>query len=185
MNYIKSYISVTLEDLNKIKNLDEKIESLFYIDDCVCSKWGINLSTNKFDTNTLKDNSSFKTICTNIIYPKILIFNFDLESNGNLINDFKNLKNNQNKIIHLLNETLEIKNNIYELSGIITMYSYDQFTASIINNKNNNSYIKENNYYYNDGFHDNSKIFSESFKKVKLIDYLKKFVIVSAIYISL
>ena len=38
MNYIKSYISVTLEDLNKIKNLDEKIESLFYIDDCVCPK---------------------------------------------------------------------------------------------------------------------------------------------------
>ena len=89
-----------------------------------------------------------------------------MESNGNLINDFQNLKNNQNKIIHLLNETLEIKNNIYELSGIINMYSYDQFTASIINNKNNNSYIKENNYYYNDGFHDNSKIFLKVLKRL-------------------
>ena len=64
------------------------------------------------------------------------------------------------------------------------MYSYDHFTASLINTKTNNSYIKENNYYYNDGFHDNSKIFCESVNNVKLIDYLKKYVIVSAIYIS-
>ena len=77
--FYKSYISVTLEKFNKIKNLDVKIESLFYINDCVCPKCGINLSTNKLDIKTLKDNSSFKTICTNIIYTEILIFNFDLE----------------------------------------------------------------------------------------------------------
>ena len=85
----------------------------------------------------------------------------------NLLNDFQNLKTNQNKIIPLLNKSLVMNNKIYELSGIINMYSYNHFTASLINTKNNNSYIKENNYYYNDGYHDNSKIFCESVNNVK------------------
>ena len=64
------------------------------------------------------------------------------------------------------------------------MFSYDHFTASLINSKNNNFYIKKYNHYYNYGFHDNLKMFSESIKNLKLADYLKKFAIVAAIYIN-
>ena len=61
------------------------------------------------------------------------------------------------------------------------MYSYDHFTASLINTKINNSYIKENNYFYNDGYHNNSKIYYENFKNIQFSDFLKKYVIVSVI----
>ena len=64
------------------------------------------------------------------------------------------------------------------------MYNYDHFTASLINTKINNSYIKENNNYYNDGQHNNSKIYYENFNNIQFRDFLKKYVIVSAIYIS-
>ena len=49
------------------------MDSLFCVEDCVCPKYGINLAENKLDKNSIKTISSFKTIATNIIYPKIII----------------------------------------------------------------------------------------------------------------
>ena len=44
--YYRPYITITLEEINNIKSLNEKIESLFYMEDCVCPKCGINLAEN-------------------------------------------------------------------------------------------------------------------------------------------
>ena len=64
------------------------------------------------------------------------------------------------------------------------MYPYDLFTASLINTNINNSYIKEKIYYYEDSFHNNSKIYLENFNNIQFSDFLKKYIIVSTIYIS-
>ena len=94
------------------------------------------------------------------------------------------MKNYQNKILDILSYNINLNNKNYELKALINMYSDDHYTASIINSKLNTLYVKKNKNYFNDAFHNNSKIFEEDFRYEDLKTFMKKNVIISAIYSS-
>ena len=161
--FYNSYISLNDTDLNKYNTLQGKIDDLLFVDDGTCPRCGLNLSVDKINNVNNHKLTSFKTITSNVSFPKCLIISFDLETGGNIIADYDNLILYQNKIRQLLNYSIKLNDFIYELIGLINMPSSDHFTCSIFNKRIKDSFISGNNYYYNDGYHHNSKIFKEKF----------------------
>jgi len=94
------------------------------------------------------------------------------------------LKNYQNIIIDILSFKIILNNKNYELKGLINIYSDDHYTLSNLNSKLNTLYVKFNKNYYNDSFHNNSKIYKEDFHLKNLKNYLRKNIIKYAIYSS-
>ena len=157
---------------------------LFNIADCTCAVCGLSLSEIRIPLNERKKLSTFTTVVTKVEYPKFLILHFDLENNNSSSVNYDILKNYQNKILDILSFNIILNNKIYELKGLINMYSDDHYTASIINSKLNTLYVKKNKNYFNDAFHNNSKIYEQDFILEDLKNFMKKNVIISAIYSS-
>ena len=70
----------------------------------------------------------FKTIISNIILPKVLIFSFDLEETNDNNSDYNNFVNNQPNIRKILEYNINI-NNRNELVTLIHIPSYDHYSA--------------------------------------------------------
>ena len=182
--FYNSYIPITLDKLNSYNNINDIIYSLFNIDNCTCPVCGLSLSEIRISLNDRNKLSTFTTVVTKVEYPKFLILHFDLENNNLSSVNYDILKKYQIKILDILSYNIILNNISYELRALINMYSDDHYTASIINGKLNNLYVKKNKNYFNDAFHNNSKIFEEDFSLEDLKIFMKKNVIISAIYSS-
>ena len=152
------------------------------------NKSNININTQKSSININKNNLNksnlwFKTTTINIIYPKFLIINFDLENSGDINLNYNNLKNNQSKILALLNYNISLENKNYNLIGSINMLDYNHYSSIVINSKIEIAYISKYKNFYNDVYINDSEIISEDFNFNNLYSYMENNIIISAFYL--
>ena len=179
--YFNSYITINLEELNKYKNIEDKIHDLLIVSYCSCPVCGINY-INKLEKDE-KYKYCFKSSFEIISYPKYIFFLFDMEVSDNSLINYENLKQNQNKILSLLRYQFNFDNKRYRLLGIINMPQFNHYNSCIINCNYNNNYVQINKNFYCDCKVNNSEIYSENFEQNNIKNYLKKYFIVSGIYV--
>ena len=170
-----------MEELNKYKNIEDKIHDLLIVSDCSSPIFGINF-INKLEKEE-KYNYCFKSSFEIISYPKYIIFLFDMEVSDNSLINYENLKQNQNKILNLLRYEFNFDNKRYRLLVTINMPQFNHYNSCIINCNYNNNYIQINKNIYCDSKDNNSEIYSENFEQNNIKNYLKKYFIVSGIYV--
>ena len=163
-NYLKSYFFINEEDINNKLSLDYSIIRLLSNDLTQCAICGFTKDGMVIDAL----HPNYYRIISNIEYPKIFFFSFDLlkDSDKGTELELKKLEFIRREqyniqIIELIKDYLEINNEKYYLSGIICTPSFNHFTALIINNDDKlNKLEKGVNYYYdgNSYYHDIRKV---------------------------
>ena len=106
-----------------------------------------------------------------------------MEVSDNSLINYENLKQNQNKILNLLRYEFNFDNKRYRLLVTINMPQFNHYNSWIINCNYNNNYIQINKNIYCDSKDNNSEIYSENFEQNNIKNYLKKYFIVSGIYV--